>query len=138
FHFSRLTPSPSFSSFILYISLQPFSNISLSLYISLFFRSIIQIFLSLPSTTSVSPSDSPPWSTRSVWSLRLLSLLIWVSSPCAPSIASSLLRLSSTPSLLFLTLPTVSSALFFNYNTSLGPPYRVLVDTNFINFSIQN
>ncbi|KAL0013538.1 hypothetical protein SO802_000607 [Lithocarpus litseifolius] len=30
----------------------------------------------------------------------------------------------------------VSSALFFNYNTSLGPPFRVLVDTNFINFSI--
>nr|XP_023922257.1 rRNA-processing protein FCF1 homolog [Quercus suber] len=35
-------------------------------------------------------------------------------------------------------VPKVSSALFFNYNTSLGPPYRVLVDTNFINFSIQN
>jgi len=31
-----------------------------------------------------------------------------------------------------------SSALFFKYNTQLGPPYRVLVDTNFINFSIQN
>ncbi|KAF3974809.1 hypothetical protein CMV_001883 [Castanea mollissima] len=27
---------------------------------------------------------------------------------------------------------------FFNYNSSLGPPYRVLVDTNFINLSIQN
>ncbi|KAF9614548.1 hypothetical protein IFM89_019295 [Coptis chinensis] len=35
-------------------------------------------------------------------------------------------------------VPYVSSALFFNYNTALGPPYRVLVDTNFINFSIQN
>lgn len=34
--------------------------------------------------------------------------------------------------------PNVSSALFFKYNTALGPPYRVLVDTNFINFSIQN
>jgi len=34
--------------------------------------------------------------------------------------------------------PYVSSALFFKYNTALGPPYRVLVDTNFINFSIQN
>ncbi|KAK6162259.1 hypothetical protein DH2020_002100 [Rehmannia glutinosa] len=34
--------------------------------------------------------------------------------------------------------PQVSSALFFKYNTALGPPYRVLVDTNFINFSIQN
>lgn len=34
--------------------------------------------------------------------------------------------------------PAVSSALFFKYNTALGPPYRVIVDTNFINFSIQN
>merc|ERR1719491_2493103 len=30
------------------------------------------------------------------------------------------------------------SALFFEYNTQLGPPYHVLVDTNFINFSIRN
>jgi U3 small nucleolar RNA-associated protein 24 len=30
------------------------------------------------------------------------------------------------------------SGLFFTHNASLGPPYRVLVDTNFINFSIQN
>ncbi|KAK2650173.1 hypothetical protein Ddye_017662 [Dipteronia dyeriana] len=35
-------------------------------------------------------------------------------------------------------VPNVSSALFFTHNTALGPPYRVLVDTNFINFSIQN
>jgi rRNA-processing protein FCF1 len=28
--------------------------------------------------------------------------------------------------------------MFFKYNTQLGPPYRVLVDTNFINFSIKN
>ncbi|KAL6219586.1 hypothetical protein ACLB2K_007345 [Fragaria x ananassa] len=35
-------------------------------------------------------------------------------------------------------VPNVSSALFFEYNTALGPPYPVLVDTNFINFSIQN
>ncbi|KAL5008394.1 hypothetical protein ScPMuIL_013975 [Solemya velum] len=35
-------------------------------------------------------------------------------------------------------LPQASSALFFNYNTQLGPPYHVLVDTNFINFSIKN
>ncbi|MQL84962.1 hypothetical protein Taro_017483 [Colocasia esculenta] len=35
-------------------------------------------------------------------------------------------------------VPTVSSALFFKYNTALGPPYRVIVDTNFINFSIRN
>eukprot|EP01127_Copromyxa_protea_P020903 TRINITY_DN7048_c0_g1_i1.p1 TRINITY_DN7048_c0_g1~~TRINITY_DN7048_c0_g1_i1.p1 ORF type:complete len:210 (-),score=55.61 TRINITY_DN7048_c0_g1_i1:56-685(-) len=31
-----------------------------------------------------------------------------------------------------------NSALFFQHNTALGPPYKVLVDTNFINFSIQN
>eukprot|EP01118_Nematostelium_gracile_P000428 TRINITY_DN10476_c0_g1_i1.p1 TRINITY_DN10476_c0_g1~~TRINITY_DN10476_c0_g1_i1.p1 ORF type:complete len:217 (+),score=50.40 TRINITY_DN10476_c0_g1_i1:53-652(+) len=31
-----------------------------------------------------------------------------------------------------------SSALFFKYNTTLGPPYHVLIDTNFINFAIQN
>lgn len=28
--------------------------------------------------------------------------------------------------------------MFFKYNTQLGPPYQVLVDTNFINFSIKN
>lgn len=31
-----------------------------------------------------------------------------------------------------------SSALFFKYNAQLGPPYQVLVDTNFINFAIKN
>eukprot|EP00043_Microstomoeca_roanoka_P001536 m.33317 g.33317 ORF g.33317 m.33317 type:complete len:199 (-) comp10873_c0_seq1:1167-1763(-) len=31
-----------------------------------------------------------------------------------------------------------SSALYFRYNTQLGPPYHILIDTNFINFSIQN
>ena len=31
-----------------------------------------------------------------------------------------------------------SSALFFTHNEALGPPYHVLIDTNFINFSIQN
>ena len=31
-----------------------------------------------------------------------------------------------------------SSALFFSHNEALGPPYHVLIDTNFINFSIQN
>lgn len=30
------------------------------------------------------------------------------------------------------------SGMFFSHNTQLGPPYHVLVDTNFINFSIQN
>ena len=28
--------------------------------------------------------------------------------------------------------------MFFAYNTALGPPYHILIDTNFINFSIQN
>uniref|UniRef100_A0A2M4AVT7 rRNA-processing protein FCF1 homolog n=1 Tax=Anopheles triannulatus TaxID=58253 RepID=A0A2M4AVT7_9DIPT len=32
----------------------------------------------------------------------------------------------------------VSSAMFFQYNTQLGPPYHILVDTNFVNFSIKN
>ena len=32
----------------------------------------------------------------------------------------------------------VPSSLFFKYNTALGPPFRILIDTNFINFSIQN
>ncbi|CAH0762958.1 unnamed protein product [Bemisia tabaci] len=34
--------------------------------------------------------------------------------------------------------PQYSSALFFQYNTQLGPPYHILLDTNFINFSIKN
>lgn len=29
------------------------------------------------------------------------------------------------------------ASLFFKYNTALGPPYQVIVDTNFINFSIK-
>jgi U3 small nucleolar RNA-associated protein 24 len=35
-------------------------------------------------------------------------------------------------------IPQVASSLFFRYNSSLGPPYHIIVDTNFINFSIQN
>ena len=34
--------------------------------------------------------------------------------------------------------PNVPSGMFFSHNTNMVPPYRVLVDTNFINFSIQN
>jgi U3 small nucleolar RNA-associated protein 24 len=34
--------------------------------------------------------------------------------------------------------PQSSSALFFQYNTQLGPPFHVLIDTNFINFSVKN
>lgn len=32
----------------------------------------------------------------------------------------------------------IPSNLFFKYNADLGPPYNVLIDTNFINFSIKN
>ncbi|EPZ34299.1 Fcf1-domain-containing protein [Rozella allomycis CSF55] len=32
----------------------------------------------------------------------------------------------------------VSSSLFFRYNQSLGPPYHIILDTNFINMAIQN
>ena len=35
-------------------------------------------------------------------------------------------------------ISTPASSMFFEHNTQLGPPYRVLVDTNFINFSLQN
>ncbi|ODQ58679.1 hypothetical protein WICANDRAFT_32549 [Wickerhamomyces anomalus NRRL Y-366-8] len=34
-------------------------------------------------------------------------------------------------------VPQVSSALFFQFNEAIKPPYQVLIDTNFINFSIQ-
>ncbi|KAK9476869.1 Fcf1-domain-containing protein [Lipomyces japonicus] len=34
-------------------------------------------------------------------------------------------------------MPQVSAALFFQYNQNLAPPYQILIDTNFINFSIQ-
>ena len=30
------------------------------------------------------------------------------------------------------------SSMFFKFNEALGPPYNVLVDTNFVNFSIKN
>ena len=30
------------------------------------------------------------------------------------------------------------SALFFAANNNLKPPYQIIIDTNFINFSIQN
>lgn len=32
----------------------------------------------------------------------------------------------------------VASSMFFKYNSALGPPYHIIVDTNFINFSVQN
>ena len=35
-------------------------------------------------------------------------------------------------------IPHYSSSLFFTYNMNLGPPFRILLDTNFVNFSIKN
>ncbi|CAD8113020.1 unnamed protein product [Paramecium sonneborni] len=35
-------------------------------------------------------------------------------------------------------LPQEPSHLFFRHNPALGPPYRILLDTNFLNFSISN
>lgn len=32
----------------------------------------------------------------------------------------------------------MSSAMFLKYNDQLGPPFHVLIDTNFINFTIKN
>jgi U3 small nucleolar RNA-associated protein 24 len=32
----------------------------------------------------------------------------------------------------------VPSGMFFAHNTALGPPYHIIIDTNFINFSIRN
>ena len=34
--------------------------------------------------------------------------------------------------------PKSSTSLFFKHNTALGPPYQILIDTNFLNFSIVN
>lgn len=35
-------------------------------------------------------------------------------------------------------MEAVNSSMFLNYNTNMCPPYQVIVDTNFINFSIQH
>ena len=35
-------------------------------------------------------------------------------------------------------VPQDPSNMFLNVNTALGPPYRILLDTNFLNFSIMN
>lgn len=34
--------------------------------------------------------------------------------------------------------PAIPSSMFFKYNTALGPPYHIVLDTNFINFAIKN
>ena len=35
-------------------------------------------------------------------------------------------------------VPQMPSSLFFKHNSALGPPYHIILDTNFINFSIKN
>ena len=45
---------------------------------------------------------------------------------------------STVRQLIFPYSPQVASSLFLAHNTALVPPYRVLIDTNFINFSLQN
>jgi len=35
-------------------------------------------------------------------------------------------------------VPRISSAMFLKYNTQLGPPFHIIIDTNFVNFSIKN
>ena len=35
-------------------------------------------------------------------------------------------------------LPQEPSNMFLSYNTALGPPYRIILDTNFLNLSISN
>lgn len=42
------------------------------------------------------------------------------------------------PNWILLHRPQVSSALFFQYNTALAPPYSILVDTNFLSHTIQH
>jgi hypothetical protein len=34
-------------------------------------------------------------------------------------------------------VPQAPSSMFMSYNTSLGPPFHILLDTNFINFSVK-
>ena len=53
-----------------------------------------------------------------------------------PNLAAKLAKQKADDAVRSVAQPP--SGLFFTHNASLGPPYRVLVDTNFINFSIQN
>jgi U3 small nucleolar RNA-associated protein 24 len=54
--------------------------------------------------------------------------------PCPPDLTIPAPSLATSVA----TSQKVSTALFFKWNSQLGPPYQVLVDTNFINFSIKN
>lgn len=46
-----------------------------------------------------------------------------------------ILQVAENPSSLFFKYLNI---LLFRYNMNLGPPFRIIVDTNFINFSIKN
>ena len=35
-------------------------------------------------------------------------------------------------------IPQMPTSMFFKHNEALGPPYHIILDTNFINFSIKN
>ncbi|CAI4221463.1 unnamed protein product [Auanema sp. JU1783] len=37
-----------------------------------------------------------------------------------------------------INTPKISTAMFMTYNTQLGPPFHVLLDTNFLNFAVKN
>ena len=61
---------------------------------------------------------------------------------CVPSTANKAVTEKKKPKTfdgdLVRNLPKSSTSLFFKHNTALGPPYQILIDTNFINFSITN
>ena len=47
-------------------------------------------------------------------------------------------HVEQTPSSMFFKLADLLYSWSNRYNTALGPPFRILIDTNFINFSLQN
>jgi hypothetical protein len=59
---------------------------------------------------------------------------------CSKCVSSEVKIARSRSMRVFISLHSAqySRHLFFKYNTALGPPYFVLIDTNFLNASIQN
>ena len=47
-------------------------------------------------------------------------------------------HVEQTPSSMFFKYVSFVFLVITRYNTALGPPFRILIDTNFINFSLQN
>ena len=47
-------------------------------------------------------------------------------------------HVEQTPSSMFFKFVDLLQSSSNRYNTALGPPFRILIDTNFINFSLQN